>query len=188
VAAAGFERVLCAAWRGDNEGPHAPEEALAIFARLGQQFPGAAVVASSFDDFVGPLLGAAPRLALPVVTAEIGDTWIHGAASDPGKLSDFRALLRLRRASADRWDDAEFAAFSRLLLKIPEHTWGVDSKQYPGDYARWSNAELQRALAEGDAAFAAAVGSWERQRAYNEWAVQELGAPCMVAAAEEGRR
>ena len=32
---------------------------------------------------------------LPVVTSEIGDTWIHGTGTDPAKTSAFRGLLRL---------------------------------------------------------------------------------------------
>lgn len=173
VKAAGH--ALCAAWRGDNEGPHSPEEVESIYRHVARQFPGAAISASTFDDFTRVLVHAAPHLQLPVVTGEIGDTWIHGVASDPGKLAEFRALLRLRRASGDRWDDAAFLRFSRLLLKVPEHTWGVDTKQYPGDYHRWSNVQLQGALIEGDPRFAAAIDSWERQRAYNSWAVAELG-------------
>jgi len=36
------------------------------------------VIASTFDAFVDAVLEALPTLNLPVVTAEIGDTWIWG--------------------------------------------------------------------------------------------------------------
>lgn len=29
-------------------------------------------------------------------TAEIGDTWVHGSASDPLRIADYRAVLRAR--------------------------------------------------------------------------------------------
>lgn len=60
-------------------------------------------------------------------------------------------------------------------MQVPEHTWGVDTKEFPGDYQRWSNADLAQALHNGDERFVAAVESWKRQRQYNEWAVRELG-------------
>jgi hypothetical protein len=173
----GGGEALCAAWRGDNEGPHSPTEVRAIFDALRRRWPAAEVLASDFDAFAAPLAAAAVagEVSLPVVTAEIGDTWIYGVASDPGKLSDYRALLRYAAASPDRGDEARFDAFARMLLKIPEHTWGCDSKAFPGDYERWSNAELEAALAAGDAEFAAAVESWRRQRAYVVLAVGALG-------------
>ena len=40
---------------------------------------------------------------LPIVQEEVGDTWIHGSASDPHKLAEYRALLRLR----NRWLEQE---------------------------------------------------------------------------------
>lgn len=38
--------------------------------------------------------------------------------SDPGKLAEYRELLRVRRASRDRYDDPAFKKFTRLLLKV----------------------------------------------------------------------
>jgi hypothetical protein len=114
----GLHHALCLAWSGDNTGPPSLQEVLDIHARVRAAFPHAAVVAAGFDAFVSDLLEAAPKLDLPVVTSEIGDTWIHGAASDPGKLSEYRALLRMRAASRERYDDDAFRRFSRLLLKV----------------------------------------------------------------------
>ncbi len=173
----GGGEALCAAWRGDNAGAHSPAEVRAIFDALRRRWPAAEVRASDFDAFAAPLAAAARagEVSLPVVTAEIGDSWIHGVASDPGKLSDYRALLRYAAAAGAGGGGARFGAFTRMLLKVPEHTWGADSKAYPGDYARWSNAELEAALAAGDAKFAAAAESWRRQRAYVDLAVEALG-------------
>jgi hypothetical protein len=40
---------------------------------------------------------------LPIVQEEVEDTRIHGSASDPHKLAEYRALLRLR----NRWLEQE---------------------------------------------------------------------------------
>ena len=61
-------------WRGDNAGP--PEsvaEVKADFAAIAAEFPGAAVVASTLDEFTA-LLTPAILAQLPVIESEIGDT------------------------------------------------------------------------------------------------------------------
>jgi len=55
-------------------------------------FPGAEEVASSFDEF---LVGAAEYVnqnpsSLPILTGEIGDTWVYGCASDPKKVTEMK--------------------------------------------------------------------------------------------------
>ena len=54
------------------------------FDTVRKAFPGAEVVASTLDEFVAQI-EAAPgvRAALPVLTQEIGDSWIWGCAQDP---------------------------------------------------------------------------------------------------------
>jgi hypothetical protein len=128
--------------------------------------------ASSFDDFFVVLDQA--RSQLPVVTNEIGDTWIHGIASDAYKTAAMRVLMRAHArvmsssasssasASASQHTSSPprslpdgFAEFERLLLKCPEHTWGGDQKLFlhygkGGDYFNWSNAQFQAAAADGE--------------------------------------
>jgi hypothetical protein len=190
VSVPGFDEVLCAAWRTDNAGPHSVDEVIDIFARARENFPQAEeIFASTYDDFIFALESYLSSIAaagggnttLPVVTQEIGDTWIYGVGSDPARVAEFRALVRLRQRLLTTWKnnkDEQGAAFierfSRLLLKIPEHTWGVDTKEYPGDYTRWSNADLRQVLEDKVPEFQVAVRSWQRQRAYTSWAVEEL--------------
>ncbi len=71
--------------KDDNGGPHTPEEIAEIYKRLRGTFPNATIRASSLTDIAVAL--APFRAQLPVVTQEIGDTWIHGVPSDPMKLS-----------------------------------------------------------------------------------------------------
>ena len=43
-------------------------------------------------------------------------------------------------------NDIEFKRFTRLLMKIPEHTWGCDSKRLPNDWDTWKNNDLAESL------------------------------------------
>jgi hypothetical protein len=109
------------------------------------------------------------RGLLPVVTNEIGDTWIHGVASDAYKTAAMRVLMRshARVVSSSATQSSPhtspsvsslpdgFAEFERLLLKCPEHTWGGDQKLFlhygeGGDYFNWSNTQFQAAAADGE--------------------------------------
>jgi hypothetical protein len=120
------DAALAFAWRADNTGPHTPGEVLDIYARLSNTFPAAAVFSSTFDDFVAKELATGPnRAKLPVVTGEIGDTWLWACQSDPRKVAEFRLLSRLRAkclldGKCSNSDPRVFA-FSRWLIKIPEH-------------------------------------------------------------------
>lgn len=175
----GFEHVLCFAWRGDNAGP--PPTILEVqqaYRHLREEFPGARVMASTFDDYVSRLAEAAPHLTLPVVTAEIGDTWIHGVQSDPRKLADYRAVLRHRRRCLQSGEchaqDAAFLNFSRILTKVPEHTWGLDVKKALNDFTNWDNERFHACLALPCPNYAALIWSWVRQAAYIPWALEAL--------------
>ena len=67
------------------------------------------------------------------------------------------------------------ANFTRMMLKVPEHTWGVDTKKGLDDYSTWDAPALRAALAAGaNANFSRTVYSWERQRAYLDWALEAL--------------
>jgi hypothetical protein len=67
--------------------------------------------------------------------------------------------------------DPAFRNFSRLLLKAPEHTWGVDTKQAPASFNIWKNDEFRAALGN-NTLFATAEKSWDKQFAYIPWSVQ----------------
>lgn len=150
VAASGLDTVLCCAWRGDNAGPHSIDEIEAIYAQLHDQFPEAETIeAGTLDDFIAVVQSALPELDLPVFTGEIGDTWIHGIGSDPARVAEFRALLRVRKASRERWEDPDWIRFSRLLLKVSD---GVYTFPAATDlvFYRWDRrtSRDERALAQ----------------------------------------
>lgn len=180
VGLAGLEEVLCYAWRGDNYGPAGVAETKQTFAEFQKAFPAATVTASSltaYFEYLQPHKGS-----LPVVTQEIGDTWVYGVASDPLKLAQMRAMMRARAGCDAACAAAEpgYDEFSRFVMKLPEHTWGSCGCGHmhtspPTD--AWSQADLARAIgAAGNTSFYAIEhASWVEQRAFVKLAVEALG-------------
>lgn len=75
----GFPHILITDWGDDNQGPATAQSYLADLAAIRARFPGCQVRVASFDDYVTPLYTAVQRGELPqipIVTAEMGDTWI----------------------------------------------------------------------------------------------------------------
>jgi len=133
--------------KDDNGGPHTPEEIAAIYKKLRGTFPNATISASSLTDIA---VAVAPfRGQLPVLTQEIGDTWIHGVPSDPIKVSRYREVARFRRELVDggklRPGDAVDLALLRRLTLAVEHTWGVDTKKWI-DYDHYKPSDLAQVL------------------------------------------
>jgi len=133
--------------RGDNSGPHTPDEIAQIYADLAVQFPNAEITACNLSDMANAI--DPYRDALPVVTQEIGDTWIYGCASDPLKVVRYREVSRLRDAwiakGAFQTGDATDLALLRHVLLEAEHTWGTDTKSWL-DFDNYKPADLARML------------------------------------------
>jgi len=144
----GCEDALTFLPAGDNLGSPSAEQVRAGFAAAALVAPGAQVVASTLDRFAVALEASGAIEHLPVVAAEIGDTWIHGAASDPQKLARYRTLLAGRRSwfgaatSIHELNGARATAFDRALLPLVEHTWGLDEKITLHDATRWTGEAL----------------------------------------------
>ncbi len=124
----GSDLALVTWMQGDNMGPHNPEEIAAAHAALAKRFPNAEITACSLSDMADALHPFRDRL--PVVTQEIGDTWIYGCPSDPLKVARYREVARLREAwiAKDQFqngDATDLALLRHLLLEV-EHTWGGD--------------------------------------------------------------
>lgn len=129
--------------RDDNSGPHTVEEIRETYKNLGERFPNASIVPTNLSDIAEAV--DPHRDSLPTVNGEIGDTWIHGVASDPLKLARYRELARLRQ----RWlaqgefgvgDATDLVLLRRLLLEV-EHTWGTDTKTWL-DFDHYTPADL----------------------------------------------
>ena len=167
---------LYCAWNTDNGGPMSAKSVASIYAGLQKRYPKARVHASTFDDFYDAASEVLDRL--PVVTQEIGDTWLYGDPSDPLKNTHFREMSRIRSACVAAGgcavDSATMKRFDRLMTKIPEHTWGEDTTWYLGDNVNWTNVQLRAALPQQN--YQLSVNSWLEQRSYLANAVAVLSA------------
>jgi Domain of unknown function (DUF5054) len=118
--------------RDDDSGPHTVEEIRETYSTLGARFPNAQITPTSLTEIANAV--EPYRNSLPGVAGEIGDTWIHGVASDPVKLSRYREVARLRQGWLAQGkfaagDATDVALLRHLLLEV-EHTWGTDTKTW----------------------------------------------------------
>ncbi len=168
----------------DNAGPHSMEEIRTIYADLRKQFPGASITASNLSEIANAV--APYRDQLPVVTQEVGDTWIHGVPSDPVKVARYREVARLRQ----EWiaegkltvGDATDLAFLRRFALFAEHTWGTDTKTYL-DHDNYKPADLELVLDKSG--YRKMVTSWAEKRRNIDEAVATL--PSAMRAQAVGR-
>ena len=143
----GLEDVLIIENSADNSGPPSVAEVLSVYERLTCDYPEATILASNLSSYANAILPFAENF--PLITQEIGDTWIHGVGSDPKKVSTFKLLLRL----IEQWEEEEklypgapgYDGCMKSLLMIPEHTWGLDFKKYLADYKHWSVEDFHQA-------------------------------------------
>ncbi len=170
----GLEHSLAFGHTMDNMGPQSPKQVLDVYREVRTHLPGARVFASTLSDFAAQLVRV--RETLPVLTQEIGDTWIHGIGSDPIKVSRYRELLRLRAdwlaSGRISYDERTFTNFNRWLLMVPEHTWGMDEKTWLNDHENYRGKDFSRA--RGQPNFKRFEASWVEKRAYPQLAVNAL--------------
>ncbi|HQF68408.1 MAG TPA: DUF5054 domain-containing protein [Anaerolineaceae bacterium] len=171
----GLEHSLAFGHTMDNMGPQSHEQVLDVYREVRSRQPGARVFASTLSDFAAQLVRV--RENLPVLSQEIGDTWIHGVGSDPIKVARFRELLRLRAEwlASGRVTRSEpsLINLNRWLLMVPEHTWGMDEKTWLNDHENYTVKDFN--LARGQPNFQRFEASWVEKRAYPQLAVNALG-------------
>lgn len=162
--------------RNDNSGPHTLKEIKGIYAGLRRRFPRAQIRASNLTEIAAAV---EPHAAsLPLVTNEIGDTWIYGVASDPTKLSRYRELLRLRREWVQQGKLEVGGAVDRQLLSkltlAAEHTWGTDTKTWL-DFDHYTPADL--ASVRKKPHYQTVAHSWVEKRRDVDESFAELAPP-----------
>jgi hypothetical protein len=147
----------------DNAGPHSPEEIAATYLNLSTRFPNAEIRATDLTQIADAVHPHAA--SLPIVTQEIGDTWIHGIGSDPLKVARYRRLCGLR----SRWiangkfkagDATDLRLLRNLLLEV-EHTWGTDTKTWL-DFDNYLPADLTKMLDTKN--YKVVQSSWQEKR------------------------
>lgn len=170
------ETAVAFCFTGDNHGPQTPGEVGKLYGKMRKQYPSADIFASTLDAVAARATQLQDRL--PVVTQELGDTWIHGPASDPQRIARFRELSRLRRRWLAEGKLEEHSptdiAFGSKLLMVAEHTWGVDIKRYLKDWSIYGFDELAEARKKPNFQFT--ESSWAEKRAYITQAVGALPA------------
>jgi hypothetical protein len=172
----GSDLALAFVVRGDNSGPHTLDEIAKVYSDLKQHFPNAQITPTSLTDIANAVW--LYRDKLPVVTQEIGDTWIYGVASDPLKVARYREIMRLRRDwLAHRHfqvGDATDVALLRRMLLEAEHTWGTDTKRWL-DYDHYKPRDLADVLVTTK--YKVVEFSWEEKRQDLPESVEALPAP-----------
>lgn len=168
----------------DNKGAQTAEDVEKIFAELHEMLPSAEIVAADLNDVA--LAAREIKDSLPVVTGEIGDSWIHGVGTDPGKISMFRALERVYENLPDGEDKQ---ILGDGLIMIPEHTWGLDEKTFLKDETNFVRKDFE--AHRKDANYKKFESAWEEQRSFLYDAVEKLSPTvreiCKSAMAEAQR-
>ncbi|MGN1409072.1 MAG: DUF5054 domain-containing protein [Eubacteriales bacterium] len=163
----GTETAVYFAHTGDNHGPQSPDAIVNVYREIAEKYPDAVLQAADLSDVAREIVKV--REKLPVVTSEIGDTWIHGTGSDPWKVRLFREMLRRQ----PEWSDEERREAMRTLLLVPEHTWGMDIKTHLADHEHYIRSEFEK-VRETAPNYKKVEASWEEQRAYVTDAVEKL--------------
>lgn len=159
---------------GDNHGPHPYQRVKDIYADLHKRYPNAQLIASSFNEIAEELLAIQDKL--PVVTSEIGDTWIYGYGSAPVRMAKFRALSELYsgwlRDKKISKHSEEALNFALELGLIAEHTQGMDVKTH---LRNWDKYDMDLFLsARPTEPFRKIEQSWEELDRYIYTAIDYL--------------
>jgi Domain of unknown function (DUF5054) len=159
----GSDLAIAIVVKDDNAGPHTPEEIAKTYARLGGQFPNAEILPTSLTKVAYEVAPFAKEL--PVITQEIGDTWIHGIGSDPLKVARYREISRLRQSwiqagSLQVGDATDIQLLRHMLLEV-EHTWGTDTKTWL-DFDHYIPKDLIAML--GTKNYLVVESSWQEKR------------------------
>ena len=171
---------------GDNHGPPRPEEVKKVLDEVAQRMPGVKVRIGRLSDFGDAILAENPDL--PVVSADMPDTWIHGPMSDPrgARLArNTRPLLAATEAlntELRTWQvpvsDAAptvAAAYEQSLL-YGEHTWGGSIGWLGGKFGFGEEFKKERTAGR----FQRIESSWDEHTAYIEQA-RDLIQPALVS-------
>lgn len=157
--------IIYFAHTGDNLGVQSAEDIAKIYCEMQEKYPDAVLKAATLNDVAERIC----RLEnLPVIEDEIGDTWIHGAATDPQKISRFRKVLRYIENNKPNFD------LKDSLLMIPEHTCGMDVKTFYHNDTDFFYDDLLKNKAE----YEEIEKSWDEQRDYIKNAEKILNLDC----------
>lgn len=139
----------------DNHGAPSPEKVLSHFEDIQKEYPDYEITAGTIDDFADVIWEV--REKLPLFEGEMGDSWIHGAGTDPFKSACLRTFMKLKEKwlsdGSMKHTSDEYRNFSDALLCIAEHTCGMDSKIYFSDYGHYLKKDFIKARKKDKVSF-----------------------------------
>lgn len=142
------ETVVSINLTNDNHGPHTIKQIKEIYAAAKTKYPNAKIMATSLNEVAADLRKMTDRL--PIVTSEIGDTWIYGFGSSPVRIARYRALSRLYsqwlKTGELNKNDITSILFAVRLGLIPEHTCGMDIKTFLKNWDKYDVDAFNKAL------------------------------------------
>jgi alpha-mannosidase len=169
---------------GDNDGPPTPEAVQQLRDAAQEKLPGVKVRLGRLSDFADAV--RATPLDIPVIRADMPDTWIYGLMSMPQetkmgenlrpRLQALEALTTQLGAWGVRRSPLDIASAYENSLLYGEHTWGIDFKKFG---TRLYGGEWNKEYAAGK--YKLAEESWAEHGAYNRKA-EAIVAPGMAAA------
>jgi hypothetical protein len=175
----GHDEALVFLMRVDNTGPQNVQGVAKGWNSTRHIFPNAELHVSSLDAYVAGLWEARHSLSLSRVSTEVGDTWIYATGSDPTKIRHYREMLRQRASALERGiisrTDPRFMEFSRLLVRIPEHTWGIHNLVEENYNYTNVDFETERRANTSEAGFRMNEESWDEHRWIINRAILALG-------------
>ena len=135
---------------GDNHGPPTPEEVKKLLDRAAKEYPGVKIRMGRLSDFGDAIVAENPDL--PVVRADMPDTWIHGIMSMPretkiardirpriGALEALNTLLACWKTDVSGVEKAVAGAYEGSLM-YGEHTWGYSMSPFDYHYGKeWAD-------------------------------------------------
>lgn len=179
VKVPGFAEALVTDWNSDNLGPYSAHDYVEHFRAIQLEFPGARIVGSTFDKYIAALESSGAAVNLPVLTQEIGDTWIYGDPSDPRKSAAMRGLHRAWGGYVEQGGDVNDPVYlnaTRFMIKNIEHTWGQHEHGLDYSAANWTNAGFEKLRSK--AGYGNMESSWAEQRTVGiAWVREALGLP-----------
>jgi len=148
---------------GDNQGPPSPEMVQKLREDAKTKLPGVKIRMGRLSDFHDALLKTNPQL--PVVRADMPDSWVHGLMSMPQdvkraentrpRITSLESLGTLLPAwGVDAPERPDLATAYEQSLLFGEHTWGIYLRP-PRLYGEeWRKAYDAGAYAKADESFA----------------------------------
>ena len=148
---------------GDNCAPMSADNIIKCFEKFANKHPDTNIIPATLNDLA--LEVEKIRHLLPVVTTEIGDSWIHGIMTDPRKIFSYNALLQYAKGCDAKTRERMYES----LLLVPEHTWGLDEKITLKDNVHFEKSDFYSML--DTPTFKRFEDSWNEQREYVNSAV-----------------